>query len=390
VQPKKPTSWRISLRLHATNLSDRWGESCFSTETLIPFNAQDDHLSSYSRFGGIMSANSQPALFIKLGFDPAYLPAFEDKLFIEGPRTARRLTNFFALLLFATIIATYGVLSNSTATVIGAMLVAPLMEPMMATAAAVVMGSLPRALRALALAGTGAVSVILFSYLLSWVVPDVTISFLSDGEITSRIHPGLYALLTALGAGAAGAFITSRAEIAEALGGVAIAIALVPPLCVIGISLQQGQLDAAAGASLLFLTNFLAILLAGGVVLLVLGLGKSVVSQEQGRFRRRAFLLIVMGLLLVTIPLSLTAYQNVLSARENARATAEVQNWLADTSYRVDTVNANDGVVMVTVEGTGQLKPAQQLANQLALALGHPVVVELRVLPVQRVKSSNP
>jgi uncharacterized hydrophobic protein (TIGR00271 family) len=357
---------------------------------LILFNALDCHLSSYSRFGGIMSANSQPALFTKLGFDPAYLPAFEEKLFIEGPRTARRLTNFFALLMFATVIATYGVLSNSTATVIGAMLVAPLMEPMMATTAAVVMGSLPRALRALALAGAGAVSVILLSYLLSWVVPDVTISFLSDGEITSRIHPGLYALLTALGAGAAGAFITSRAEIAEALGGVAIAIALVPPLCVVGISLQQGQLDAAAGASLLFLTNFLAILLAGGVVLLVLGLGKSVITHEQGRFRRRAFLLIVVGLLLVTIPLSLTAYQNVMSARENAQVTVEVQKWLAGTSYQVDTVNTNDGVVMVTVEGTGPLKPAQQLANQLAVTLGHPVVVELRVLPVLRVKSSDP
>ena len=337
-----------------------------------------------------MSAHSQPTLYTKLGFDQSYLPVFEDKLFIEGPQTARRLTDFFALLLFATVIATYGILSNSTATVIGAMLVAPLMGPMMATTAAVVMGSVPRALRALALAAAGIVSVIVFSYVLSWVVPDVTISFTSNAEITSRIHPGLYALLTALGAGAAGAFITSRSELAEALGGVAIAIALVPPLCVVGIALKLGQMDAAGGASLLFLTNFLAILLAGGVVLLVLGLGRSVVSKEQGRFRLRAFLVILVGLLLVAIPLSLTAYQNVMSAKGNAQATAEVHRWLAGTSYRVDTVNANDGVVEVTVEGNGPLQPAEQLANQLAVALDHPVIVELRVLPVQRVTSSNP
>ena len=150
-----------------------------------------------------MSASSQPTLFTRLGFDSAYLPAFEDKLYIEGPQTARRLTNFFALLLFATVIATYGVLSNSTATVIGAMIVAPLMGPMMATTSAVVMGSLPRALRAFALTVAGIVSVIIFSSLLSWVIPDVTISFTSNGEIASRINPGLYALLTALGAGAA-------------------------------------------------------------------------------------------------------------------------------------------------------------------------------------------
>src|SRR5205809_3503903 len=256
-----------------------------------------------------MSLTTEPALFTRLGFDPAYVPAFEDKVFIEGPQTARRLTNFFTLLLLATVIATYGVLSNSTATVIGAMIVAPLMGPMMATTSAVVMGSLPRALRAFALTVAGIVSVIIFSSLLTFVVPDVTISFTSNGEITSRINPGLYALLTALGAGAAGAFIISRAEIADSLGGVAIAISLVPPLCVVGISLQKGQLNAAAGASLLFMTNFLAILLADGVVFMVLDLGKSAVSQEQARFRRHGFLLFVVCMLLVTIPLSLTAYQ---------------------------------------------------------------------------------
>jgi uncharacterized hydrophobic protein (TIGR00271 family) len=336
-----------------------------------------------------MSANSQPVLFTRLGFDPAYLPAFEDKLFIEGPQTARRLTNFFALLLFATVIATYGVLSNSTATVIGAMIVAPLMGPMMATTSAVVMGSLPRALRAFALTVAGIVSVILFSYLLTFVVPDVTISFTSNGEITSRINPGLYALLTALGAGAAGAFIISRAEIADSLGGVAIAISLVPPLCVVGISLQKGQLNAAAGASLLFMTNFLAILLAGGVVLIVLGLGRSAVSREQARFRRRGLILFVACILLVTIPLSQTAYQSIMNAEANNNATTAVQQWLRGTSYQVDMVNVNDRVVKVTVEGTGEMKPLNQLANQLAVALGRPVLVNLLTLPTQTGKSSS-
>lgn len=345
---------------------------------------------SYFRFGGIMSASSQPTLFTRLGFDPAYLPAFEDKLFIEGPQTARRLTNFFALLLFATVIATYGVLSNSTATVIGAMIVAPLMGPMMATTSAVVMGSLPRALRAFALTVAGIVSVIIFSSLLSWVIPDVTISFTSNGEITSRINPGLYALLTALGAGAAGAFITSRAEIADSIGGVAIAISLVPPLCVVGISLQKGQLDAARGAFLLFMTNFLAILLVGGVVFMVLGLGRSAVSQEQARFRRRGFMLFVVCILLVTIPLSQTAYQSVMRAEDNNNATTEVQQWLKGTSYQVDMVNVNDRVVNVTVEGTGSMKPLHQLANQLAVALGRPVLVSLLTIPAQMGKSSSP
>ena len=336
------------------------------------------------------TTTAKPLPVPRLGFDPSYLPEFEDKLFIEGPQTARRLTNFFALLLFATVIATYGVLSNSTATVIGAMIVAPLMGPIMATTAAVIMGSTRRALHAIALVVAGIVTVIISSFLLSWVVPDVTISFTSNGEITSRINPGLYALLTALGAGAAGAFIISRAEIADSMGGVAIAISLVPPLCVVGISLQQGQLGAAAGALLLFMTNFLAILLAGGVVLLIVGLGKSAVSQEHARVRRRGLALFVMGILLITIPLTLSAYQAVIHAAENNNATSEVGQWLEGTSYRVVTVNVNDRVVIATVEGAGELEPTQQLANQLAAALGHPVVVNLRMLPVQMGVSSNP
>ena len=337
-----------------------------------------------------MSANSEPTLFTKLGFDPAYLSTFEDKLFIEGPQTARRLTNFFTLLLLATVIATYGVLSNSTATVIGAMIVAPLMGPMMATTSAVVMGSLPRTLRAFALTVAGIVSVIILSYLLAWVVPDFTISFTSNGEITSRINPGLYALLTALGAGAAGAFIISRSEIADSIGGVAIAISLVPPLCVVGISLRSGQMSAARGASLLFMTNFLAILLAGGVVLVIIGLGKSAISMEQLRFRRRGLILFVVCLLLVTIPLSLTAYQNVMSAEENNTATVEVQKWLQGTSYQVDMVDITDNTVIVTVKGTGQLKSLQQLANQLARTLRRPILLNFRTVPAQMSESKGP
>ena len=337
-----------------------------------------------------MSVNTEPALFTKLGFDPAYQSTFEDKLFIEGPQTARRLVTFFTLLLLATVIANYGVLSNSTATVIGAMIVAPLMGPMMATTSAVVMGSLPRALRAFALTVAGIIAVILFSFLLSLIVPSFTISFTSNGEITSRINPGLYALLTALGAGAAGAFIISRAEIADALGGVAIAISLVPPLCVVGISLRCGQMSAAIGSFLLFTTNFLAILFAGGVVLMIVGVGKSAVSIEQIRLRRRGIILFVVCLVLIAIPLSLTAYQNIIGIEDNNTATVAVQNWLQGTSYQVDTVSVNGRAVSVTVDGSGQLKPLRQLANQLATALGRPILLYVRTVPAQNSESQSP
>src|SRR5947209_3572338 len=84
-----------------------------------------------------------------LRLDPDYRATFEAKLFFDGADWARKLINFAALLTLATLIATFGVIGDSTATIIGAMIVAPLMTPIMATAAALVIGQGRRALQSL-------------------------------------------------------------------------------------------------------------------------------------------------------------------------------------------------------------------------------------------------
>ncbi len=319
----------------------------------------------------------------KIGFDPDYVEAFENKLFIEGPQSARRLTNFFVLLLLAAVIATFGLISDSTASVIGAMIVAPLMGPIMATAAAVVMGSAERALRSLALVVVGVICVIGLSMALTWIVPDVAISFTENSQLSSRIAPGLLALLTALASGAAGAFITAREEIADSIGGVAIAISLVPPLCVVGIALRMGEFGPASGAMMLFITNFLAILLAGGLTFLLGGLGRVAITVDSVRTRRNAFIVVVVATLLIAIPLSITTYNVVNNALEERAALQEVDAWLDGATYHIIAVNVNDRTVVVTVDGDGELRPLKELANTLALTLKRPVVVNLRVVPSQ-------
>jgi hypothetical protein len=149
-------------------------------------------------------------------------------------------------------------------------------------------------------------------------------------------------------------------------------------------------MSAALGSFLLFMTNFLAILFAGGVVLVIIGLGKSAASQEELRLRRRGLILFVVCLVLVTIPLSLTAYQNIVGIEDNNTATVTLQNWLQGTSYQVDTVSVNGRVVSVTVDGIGQLQPVQQLANQLARALRRPILLNLRTVPAQNSESQGP
>jgi uncharacterized hydrophobic protein (TIGR00271 family) len=172
--------------------------------------------------------------------------------------------NFVVLLALATVIATYGVVTDSTASVIGAMIIAPLMTPIMAAAAAVTMGSTIRLGQALRLVALGILGVIVLAMLLTFFIPDSIISFPTNSQITSRVSPGLLDLVIALAAGAAGAYAIGRQEIADSLAGVAIAISLVPPLSVVGISIAKGQWVDSGGAFLLFLTNFFAIAQTGG------------------------------------------------------------------------------------------------------------------------------
>ena len=337
-----------------------------------------------------MTTNS-PSGRARLGFDPAYLPEFQNKTFIEGPLTARRYFNFFMLLGLATVIATYALLGASTASVIGAMIVAPLMGPIMATTAAVVMGSMHRAVRGLGLTVAGILFVIAFSFLLAGIMPDIAVSFEQNPELASRINPGLLALLTALGSGAAGAFIVSRAEIADSIGGVAIAISLVPPLCVVGIALEQRNVPAAEGALVLFLTNFLAILLAGGITFWLLGLWRTAPDRGQKRVRQTGLILFVVGILLVTIPLTFTSFQSLNQLIEDNNAYDQTRLWLQNApGYDLLGVDVTEKGVEVTVEGNGALPETMPLANALASALKRPVTVIIRTVPAEVVQSGNP
>jgi len=96
-------------------------------------------------------------------FTSTDIPEFESKLFFEGDRTQRYLVRFSVLLFLSTVIATQGVIEDSTATVIGAMIIAPLMTPIVATTAALMMGNTQRALRSILLVVAGTLGVIIVS-----------------------------------------------------------------------------------------------------------------------------------------------------------------------------------------------------------------------------------
>jgi len=172
---------------------------------------------------------------------------------------------FVVLTLGAALIATLGLLANSAAVVIGAMVVAPWILPLQAMAFEVLRGSLPSfgtALRTLLL---GVVLGVLVS-----VGVGLLVGMPSFGdEVLARTRPNLLDLAVALAAGGVAMFAKLRKEAISALAGLAIAVALVPPICVVGLSLSAAHWHEAVGAFLLFITNLLGIL-SGAMVALSL------------------------------------------------------------------------------------------------------------------------
>ena len=170
---------------------------------------------------------------------------------------------FIVLSVGASLIATLGLLADSAAVVIGAMVVAPWIMPLRAAAFAILLGEVQLLGRSLQTLSVGVISTTMLSLVLG------TIADLPrfGSEVLTRTTPSLLDLGIALVAGGLATYAKLRSDAVSSLAGTAIAVALVPPVCVMGLLLSQQQWNAAAGAGLLFATNLLGIL-TGGLVLM--------------------------------------------------------------------------------------------------------------------------
>jgi len=213
-----------------------------------------------------------------IGFQGKGLPPNErkrifDDLFFENDRRGPYLKRFVVLIVLSALIAAFGLINDSAAVVIGAMLIAPLMTPMLGSAAAIVEGWPRRFAETFAIVIFGALMAMAVGFIVAVVLPRLYDGSPLPGEILARTAPNLVDLGIALAAGAAGAYIMIRSEASSALPGVGIAVALIPPLATVGITAGVGERDLAFGALLLFITNLLAIVLAAGITFSLAGFG---------------------------------------------------------------------------------------------------------------------
>ncbi|MBK9739877.1 MAG: DUF389 domain-containing protein [Actinobacteria bacterium] len=273
-------------------------------------------------------------------------------LFIDGPLRGRPSSRFWVLLVLAAIIATSGLVADSTATVIGAMIVAPLMTPILGVALAVVLADRRHLLRSFALVICGALAVIAIAYVISLGVAPLD-AYASNTQVSGRISPRLIDLLAALATGTVGAFALVRSDISDTLPGVAIAISLVPPLAVVGMLLQVQRYADAAQAGLLFGTNVAAIIATGTIVLLFYRIRDAAKSAGQviGRISPGTIVAVAGAVVIVAVPLAFGTMTVAADRQLEARTLPIAQTWAREVGWDVADVSAVNGTLMITALG---------------------------------------
>ncbi|MEM7008143.1 MAG: TIGR00341 family protein [Thermodesulfobacteriota bacterium] len=201
---------------------------------------------------------------------------------------------FYLLLSTSALIAAFGLIANSTAVIIGAMLVSPLMTPIIGSSLGLVIGDGRLFANSLRSVVVGTVLAIFFSALLGFL----PLALEATPEMLSRVRPTLLDLFVAVLAGFAGSYAMIDEKVSPALPGVAIATAIVPPLSNTGICLSLGYYGGAFGSFMLFFANFLSILLVASATFIAAGMSPAASLRKDKNFVR-SFVLALMGFIVV-------------------------------------------------------------------------------------------
>lgn len=293
-------------------------------------------------------------------------------------RDARLDTKYLLLIVMATAIATLGMLQSSAPVVIGAMLVSPLLGPIMGVGfglAVLDSGLIKRSLVTLA---AGTLMAIVVALLIIWLSPikDVT------PEFRARTQPTLIDLGVAVVGGIAGVYAIMR-KLSGVMVGVAIATALLPPLSTVAFGIVTGRYDFSLGGALLFLTNVFAIAFSATIVARFNKFGPSLTPQHTAV--QVAGIAVTLGIL--AIPLAISFNNIAREVRARSAVQSELSNLLARAD-RVDSMNVRIERGAITVDGVvlvGQYAPGlnEELTERLSRDLGRDVRVSIAQLRQQ-------
>jgi uncharacterized hydrophobic protein (TIGR00271 family) len=292
------------------------------------------------------------------GLSEVDIQRMRDQLFFEGPERGRRLSRYWLLLPLAAVIASAGVVSDSTATVIGAMIVAPLMTPILG----IVLADVANLRRCVLLVVAGAAAVVVIGWLLGLFVPYAVVAA-TNSQVASRVTPRIVDLVAALATGAVGSVALARSDISDTLPGVAIAISLVPPLAVVGLTLESDAPRQSLGAFLLFVTNVAAIL-ASGIVVMAFHRVHRIFGAAGVRYGG-AIAVIAALLLVVIVPLWINSDQIDKTSVRQSEVQAVADRWANDAGWSVAGVTATGDQVLIEATGPNPAPGLTRLRQDL-------------------------
>ncbi|GAA1969916.1 TIGR00341 family protein [Microbacterium deminutum] len=295
--------------------------------------------------------------------------ALDDALDLSyGDRVSKR-TGFLIMLTLAGTIAIAGVLSDSTATVIGAMIIAPLGTPILGIALGIVTGHLSLVIRSILWVLSGLVIVVVLGLVFTVFVATPE-SLATNSQVVGRTSPSLMDLVAALATGFAGGFAMCRKDLSAVLPGVAIAISLVPPLGVVGVCAGQGLWGDAFGALILFLSNVVALVIAGTIVFTMGGYARDPSSSPVAN-RRRAYTVVTVLAVIIAVPLAANSVASVAIARWSVTIQQVAADWLhGDAGARIYNVDWSGlSATLAVTTDDGSVPPIDGLREALSTAI---------------------
>jgi len=305
---------------------------------------------------------------------------------------------YFVMNVLSAIIASYGLIANSAAVVIGAMLVAMMLGPITGVALAIIDYRMPLLRKSLFTVAAGGFLVIFVGFVVGWLHKGQPLT----AEVLSRTQPTSMDLMIALAGGTAGVYAMVSPHLSVAVVGVAVATALVPPLASSGILFANGEMTLGFGAALLALTNIIAIQFTNAMVLWFLGFRRLVDDDYKSNthltfLRRNAVtLLLLIGLgIYLTINLNTNARQQTFenNVKETVNSYFKSKgNVLTNTQF-----NRANGNEVVRAVIRGETTPSSYDVRQIEATITQdmadnfpeylPVKLQLRYLPVQVIES---
>ncbi|MFZ2844247.1 TIGR00341 family protein [Psychrobacter sp.] len=305
---------------------------------------------------------------------------------------------YFIMNILSAIIASYGLVTNSAAVVIGAMLVAMMLGPITGIALAIIDHRMPLLRKSLFTVIAGVSLVVLVGFIVGWLHKEQPLTL----EILSRTQPTSMDLMIALAGGTAGAYAMVSPHLSVAVVGVAVATALVPPLAASGILFANGEMQLGLGALLLAFTNIIAIQFTNALVLWLLGFRRLVDDDYKSKtyltfLRRNAVTLLLLGGLgaYLTINLQTNAKQQVFesSVKETINSYfSDKGNVLTNTQF-----DRTDGNQVVRAVIRGETTPSSYDVRQIETIITQdmvdnfpdylPIKLQLRYIPVQVIES---